>query len=165
VQCILDVAWQDFYEVITPSDDVSSTGPGSGIYSLPGGVTTLSPAMALFGLDPAESGIKYLLVDQKGLPEGGPGAIRGNRATFKTTCVNGPELFSRMKPPPRPPDPPRLEGPPRTCERILRLDAKPDASLMHWSMDIEINGEPWTRYEMTLRREQAVAMGSAEVKR
>jgi hypothetical protein len=152
VQCILNVSWQEFYEIIAPSDDVAASGPNAGVYNLPGGISTLSPSMALFGLDPTQAGLKYLLVDQKGLPEGGSGSIRGNRATFKTTCVNGAELFSRMKPPPRPPDPARAEGPPRTCERFLRLDAKPDASVMHWSMDIEINGEPWTRLEMTLRR-------------
>lgn len=150
VQCILDVSWQDIHEVILLGEDQSNAE--AGIYNLPGGVSNLSPAMALFGLDPASSAINYLLVDQKGLPEGGSGSIRGNRATFKTTCVNGAELFARMKPPPSPPDPTRPEGPPRTCDRILRLEAKPEANLMHWSMDIEINGEPWTRYEMTLRR-------------
>ena len=53
--------------------------------------------MLLFGLDPAQSAIHHLMVDNKGLPEGGPGSNTGNRATFKTTCVNAPILLSTMR--------------------------------------------------------------------
>lgn len=164
VQCVLGVSWQDFYEVVPPPDNLDD--PPGGMFQLPGGVSNLSPAVALFGLDPVAAGLKYLVVDQKGLPEGGQGSIKGDTATFRTNCVNGAELLAGMKPPPPPefPDPPRPEGPPRTCGRIFRIDAKPDANVLHWSMDIEINDVLWTRMEMTLRRDAAVAAGSAPQK-
>ena len=154
VQCILDVSWQEFRETIAPSDDVSKRDAPAGSYTLPGGTPYLAPSMLLLGLDPAQSGIRYLLVDDKGLPEGGVGTIKGNKATLKTSCVNGPALFAEMKPPPAgdKDHPFRIEGPPRVCNRIQRLEVKTDASVVHWSIDIEINGETWTRIEMTMRR-------------
>jgi hypothetical protein len=102
--------------------------------------------MALFGIDPGKAGINYLLVDNKGLPEGGIGFLAGDRATFKAACVNAAILFNSMKPPPRDRESPHV------CERILRIDAKPDGKLVFMSFDIEINGDHWTRYEMSLRR-------------
>lgn len=148
VQCILDVAWADIYAV-TPE----------GAYNLPGGVSYLSPAMMLFGLDPGQSAINYLLVDNKGLPEGGPGANTGNRATFKTSCVNGSALMSAMPevvPDERRPERPRVW---QTCERVIRFDAKANARVVHMSMDININDETFTRFEMTLRRVEATEAG------
>ncbi len=134
VQCVLNVTWQDLYDV--NMDDGK-------VYNLPGGVSYLDPAMLLFGLDPGKSGINYLLVDNKGLPEGGLGFVAGNRATFKTPCVNGPALLGAMKP---------LDPPARTCDRTIYIDAKPDAKLVFMSIDIDINEEPFTRYVMSLRR-------------
>lgn len=60
---------------------------------VPGAVSYLNPAMALFGLDSRNSAINYLLVDNKGLPEGGLGRNTGNRATFRTRCVNQPGVL------------------------------------------------------------------------
>jgi hypothetical protein len=140
VQCILNVGWPDIYV-------------DQGQYNLPGGVAYLDPAMILFGLDPGRSAITYLLVDNKGLPEGGPGTISGNRAIFKTSCVNAADLFQRMPPPPSPPEAPNYRTSPRTCQRTLRIDAKADPKVVHLSMDIEINTDLWTRTEMTLRRD------------
>jgi hypothetical protein len=85
-------------------------------------------------------------VDHKGLPEGGLGSSTGNRATFRTTCVNAPSLLSPMRPP-QPPNPPY-----RTCDRIIRIDAKPDAGVLHLWMDIEIDRDRHTSMEKTLRR-------------
>jgi hypothetical protein len=138
VQCILDVSWQDIYTQLGAN--------------LPGGVSYLSPAMLLFGLDPTQAAIHHLLVDNKGLPEGGPGANTGNRATFKTTCVNAPILLSRMPevvPDERRPDRPREW---QTCNRVTRFSAKPDSRVVNISMDIDINDETFTRLEITMRR-------------
>jgi hypothetical protein len=148
VQCVLNVAWEDIYEVLYPQGDLQpgEPPPPVGAFTLPGGVSYLDPAMALFGIDPGKSGINYLLVDNKGLPEGGMGFLAGDRATFKAACVNAAILFNGMKPPPRGREPPHV------CERILRIDARPDGKLVYMSFDIEINGDHWTRYEMSLRR-------------
>lgn len=143
VQCVLSVMWVDMYRIVSPTENA-----GGGIFSIPGGVSYLDPSMALFGLDPGKSALQYLLVDHKGMPEGDSGFIKGNRATFKTQCVNAPALFNEMD----------ISGSP-ICERIIRIDARPDAKVLHWSMDIVIGVEgakdPYTRFEMTLRRMEA----------
>jgi hypothetical protein len=147
VQCVLNVKWQDFYEVVSPEDlEPDEPAPPVGVFTLPGGASYLDPAMALYGLDPGKSAINFLLVDSKGLPEGTLGLIKGNRATFKTPCVNAAVLLNAMKP--APPE----TGSWRTCERTLYIDAKPDAKLVFMTMDIEINDDIWTRFTMSLRR-------------
>jgi hypothetical protein len=135
VHCILNVTWLDIWNI---NYEGGSIGP------LPGGEAFLSPAMVLFGIDPGAAKVNYLLVDHKGLPEGGLGSIKGARATFRTPCVNGPALLLQMN----------TSG---TCKRTIRIDAKPEGSLVHLSMDIEIEGIDGvkaisTRYEMSLRR-------------
>lgn len=147
VQCVLNVEWRDIYEIVN-----SSGLEPAGAFNLPGGVSYMNPSMSLFGLDPGTAGINHLLVDNKGLPEGGIGSVAGDRATFKTPCVNAPILFNAMKPPPRD----REEGPPRTCERTIRIDAKPDAALLHMTVEISINDVIWTRQDLTLRRDKPV---------
>lgn len=144
VQCVFNIVWQDIREVISPGPDVEDAG----MFELPGAAPNLAPSMAVFGLEPARAEIRYLLVDQKGLAEGGQGGIVGNRATLRTPCANAPTLFLAMKPAPRG----RPEGPPRKCERILRIDARSDAKVVNLMIDVEVNGEVWTRLVMTLRR-------------
>jgi hypothetical protein len=135
VQCILDVVWQEIYEV---TDE--------GAFNLPGFVPYMNPAMELFGLDPGRAGVGHLLVDHKGLPESTLGFIKGNRLVFKAPCVNAPVLFGAMK----------LDRVDdrilQTCERITYIDAKVDSKVVHMSVDIEINGLTFTRIQMTLRR-------------
>jgi hypothetical protein len=99
VQCVFNVSWLD-------------------IHTSPNGVSYLNPAMALFGLDPANGAINHLLVNNKGLAEGGMGASTGNRATFRTSCVNQPGM---------------LGG----CERIFRIEAAPDARILYMWIDVE----------------------------
>jgi hypothetical protein len=155
VQCVLNVTWQDMHDMVTEETNPDFTKNETGIFNLPGGVAYLSPAVMLFGLDPGHAAISYLLVDNKGLPEGGTGQVNGNRATFKTTCVNAPVLLDAIRPPTRPPRPPGSGTGWRTCDRVLYIDAKPDARVVNMSMEIRIDDEPFTRIEMTLRREPA----------
>jgi hypothetical protein len=157
VQCVLNVSWEDFYEVVTPEDlEPGEPAPPVGVFNLPGGVSYLDPAMALFGIDPGKPAINFLLVDSKGLPEGTLGLIKGNRATFKTPCVNAAVLLAAMKP--APPG----TGTWRTCERTLYIDAKPDAKLVFMTMDIEINDDLWTRLTFSLRRVADVPAATAK---
>jgi hypothetical protein len=74
VQCILNATWQEYWTM---------TGQ-------PQLLDYLDPSMMLLGLDPGRSAINMLLVNDKGLPEGGPGRIKGNTATFYSPCVNTP---------------------------------------------------------------------------
>lgn len=132
LQCIFDISWPDMFQ-------------GLEMYNLPGGVAYLSPAMMLVGLDPGRQGITFLLVDHKGLPEGGAGSIAGQRATLRAPCVNAARLFLSMNPASR------YEGrPPDICERITRIDARD--SVVNMVTDIEINGELATIIDVTLRR-------------
>jgi hypothetical protein len=153
VQCVLNVTWQDMYDMVTDEINPDFTRNETGIFSLPGGVAYMSPSVMLFGLDPGRGAISYLLVDHKGLPEGGTGEVNGNRATFKATCVNAPVLLAAIRPPTRPARPPGLATSWRTCDRIIYIDAKPDARVVNMSIEIRIDDEPFTRIEMTLRRE------------
>jgi hypothetical protein len=148
VQCILNVYWQDMYEIVyQASAEGAVDNAPTGVFELPGGVSYLDPSMALFGIDPEKSEINYLLVDQKGMPEGGLGYVRGNRATFKSKCVNEGTLLDAMKPVEF------NERLPNSCNRIIHFDAKPDSKVVLVSMDIEINDDAFTRMTMTMRRE------------
>jgi hypothetical protein len=106
VQCVLNVRWEDLYDVNFEEGTVTAA---------PGAVSYLNPAMALFGMDPGKASINYLLVDNKGLPEGGLGSNTGNRAMFKTACVN-------------------LDV---NCQRIVRIEARPDARLLYMWIEVE----------------------------
>lgn len=159
VQCVLNVTWKDMYEmVLQQSEEGAETVDSSptGIFELPAGVSYLDPAMALFGLDPGKSQINYLLVDNKGLPEGGLGQITGNRATFRTTCVNEATLLGAMKPEEfndRMPD---------SCKRTLYFDARQDSKVVLVTMDIDINDDVFTRATITMRRQAEEAAPPAK---
>lgn len=144
VQCVLNISWLDMYQIVQPSGEGSDP---AGVFNLPGGVSYLNPSMVLFGLDPGTDGINYLLVDNKGLPEGGLGATRGNIAKFRTTCVNAPELFNRMIP----------NMTYRTCDRFVSIEARPESRLAYLTIEIEINEELRTRGVISMRRMQVTA--------
>jgi len=150
VQCVLNVFWQDMYEVLMQQSEAgaeSVDASPTGVFELPGGVAYLDPSMALFGLDPGNSAISYLVVDNKGMPEGGPGHVSGNRATFKTTCVNAPTLLNAMKPEEF------NDRMPGSCLRTIHFDARPDSKVVLVTIDIEINDDVFTRATMTMRRQ------------
>lgn len=142
MQCIFNITWLDEYEQILDPDQGTP-----GVYNLAGGVSYLNPSMMLVGLDPGKQGVGFLLVDNKGLPEGGSGSIAGNRATLRAPCVNAPALFHSMNPDVR-----FGNRRPDTCVRITRIDARPGSTIVHLSIAIEINREPATLIEVTLRR-------------
>jgi hypothetical protein len=150
VQCIIQAQWHDMYELINGSEPVEegTNPPPPGMYRVPGGESYLGPSMLMIGMDPGKSGVNYLLVDNKGLPEGGLGSIAGNRATFRTPCVNGPVLLNNMKPQ-------QINyRVPTSCDREFRIDAKDGSSVVHMAFDVEINDEIFTRFELSLRREK-----------
>jgi hypothetical protein len=156
VQCVFNVRWEETHEFVQPAAELPQPGepvpPAAGAYELPGGVPYLSPAVMLFGRDPGQHAILHLAVNNKGLSEGGPGFVAGNRATFRTACVNGPRVMGAMKPPPKPPQPPKYEVAWRTCDRIVRIDAKPGANVVFITIELAINDDPFTLINLTLRR-------------
>lgn len=142
LQCILNVAWDNFG--LLPGGDV-----------LAGGISYLGPAMQLFGVDPGKPAISHLLVDSKGLSEGGTGVIKGNKAIFKTACVDAPSMLADMPTlvgAGKRPQPPYYHTAWMTCDRTVRIDAEPDSKVLHMAIDINLNGELFTRIEMTMRR-------------
>lgn len=143
LHCIFNIYWEDLFEIILDPDQ----GP-PGVYNLPGGVPWLRPSMMLIGLDPAKGGLTHLLVDNKGLPEGGSGSIAGNVATLRAPCVNAPALFLAMNPDTR-----FLGRPPATCERITRIDTRPGSRVVNLSITMEINREHASSFIVILRRE------------
>jgi hypothetical protein len=135
VQCVFNVSWLDMWIIDPETGNV-----------LPEAVSYLNPAMALFGIDPGKTAINHLLVNNKGLAEGGRGAHTGNRATFRTSCVNQPGI---------------LGG----CERIFRIEANADAQLLYMWIDVEKGpkdiGPPASSILLSLRRaatEQAAGL-------
>lgn len=142
MQCIFNVGWTDQFDIIMDPD----AGP-VGQYSLPGGVAYLNPSMLLVGLDPGVQGIGFLLVDSKGLPEGGSGFIAGDRATLRAPCVNARDLYQRLNPAAE-----FSDRRPQSCERITHIDARAGADLVHLSISIELNEELVTLTRLTLRR-------------
>lgn len=122
VQCIFNVRW---HEVSIPFSTGMPSFP-------PGSVAYLSPAMALFGMEPGVPSLQYLLVNHKGLPEGGPGVNHGYRARFTTRCVN--EVLG--------------------CRRRITYEAQEDARLLYMTIEIdnEISGERIASIVMSLRR-------------
>lgn len=144
IQCILDLKWPDLYEVRYPEPD--TLDGRTGVFEVPGGVANLSPSMALYGMDPGSSGLRFLLVDGKGIAKGTAGGQTGNRATFTTPCASSATLLNKMYPD-------QIDNrPPQTCTETVRLDARPDSKVVFMSVDYEVNDELFTRYELTLRR-------------
>lgn len=143
VQCIMNIGWQEQYEV--NMDPEKGT---VGIWNLPGGIPYLNPSMMLIGLEPANQGLRQLLVDNKGLPEDAAAQVAGDRATLRAECVNAPVLFAAMNP-----EKSYENKLPAICERITRIDAKPNSKVVQLAVDIQINRQLVTQLQMTLRRD------------
>lgn len=144
MHCIFNISWLDEYETIMDPE----RGP-VGVHNLPGGVSYLNPSMLLVGLDPDKQGVTFLLVDNKGLPEGGSGSLAGDRATLRAPCVNAPKLFLAMNPAHK-----FSYRPPQTCERIIQIDARPGAKSVLMDISIRLNDELFSMTRLTLNPSQ-----------
>lgn len=143
IHCILNIGWQDQFEVNMDPDAGTI-----GMWNLPGGISYLNPSMMLLGLEPARQGLHLLLVDNKGLPEGASATVAGDRATLRVPCVNARALFLAMNP-----EKSYENRSPATCERITRIDARSGGKVVLVAVDIEINSLLVTQIQMTLRRD------------
>lgn len=123
VHCIFNVRWFDMAQVNFETG-ARATPPGS--------ISYLNPAMALFGMQPGGPSLHFLLVDNKGLPEGGPGALNGSYARFITRCVNA------------------VLG----CQRKMTIEAREGSNLLYMTIeaDNEFTRTPISTIVMSLRR-------------
>jgi hypothetical protein len=115
VQCTITVSWPE--------------GHGDNGQEILGGVSTLEPAMVLYGLDPDELAVHYLLVDNKGVADGGLGFIKGDTMTTADPCV----------------------GIPGDCTRTTKITAQRDGKLVQMQIDIEREGNLAVRYLFVMR--------------
>lgn len=83
-------------ETVKGLGDCRAVGTGPGVHCVLnvtwGPTSTLAPAMIQYGIDPDNLGVRYLQVNNRGIAEEALGFLRGNRATFKTECVNVPAI-------------------------------------------------------------------------
>jgi hypothetical protein len=115
VQCTITVSWP--------------AAQGDNGQEILGGVSTLEPAMVLYGLDPDELAVHYLLVDNKGVADGGLGYIKGDTMTTRDPCV----------------------GIPGDCTRTTKITAQRDGKLVQMQIDIEREGNLAVRYLFVMR--------------
>jgi hypothetical protein len=123
VQCEIKVVWP---EVI--GEDGEETL---------GGVSTLNPAIMLFGFDPDELGVRYMTVDNNGVAEPALGQLFGDTLTSKEICASIPG----------------------NCQRVSRITAKPDLKVIDMQVDIQRDYNNVLGYRFLMRR---VAQGQAE---
>lgn len=98
-------------------EDCIAIGSGPGVQCVRGpaphttGVS--APSMIMYGFDPNEPGIRYLLVNGRSIAESDLGKVSGDTATFRTvTCPISTDQQPRMVV--------------MTCQRRLRIYAPPD---------------------------------------
>lgn len=115
VQCEIKVTWPE------------TRGPdGEEIF---GGVSNLSPAMILYGFEPDDLGIRYLLVDSEGVAEGGVGLITGDTFMSREPCAGTPN-----------------------CQRVMRTYARPDGKVIQMQIDFEKDGKRLVGFTFLLNR-------------
>ena len=95
-----------------------------------GGVSSLNPAMILYGLDPDRRGIHFLQVDSRGIADGGVGYLTGDTLETRAPC----------------------EGIDGDCQRITQINAEPEGKLIKMQVDIEREGVLVARFSFELHR-------------
>ena len=107
---------------------------------IPGGVSTLDPGMILYGFEPDELGIRYMLVDNRGFAEPALGLVVGDTLVSRGSCVNMPG----------------------NCERIARITAPPDLKMITMQIDIEVDYRKVLGYTFVMRRVTAPPVNVSE---
>lgn len=116
LQCQLNVSWPE------------RKGPNG--ETIPGGTPNLSPAMLLFGFEPDELGVRYMLVDSNGFAEPALGLIVGDTLISKAPCVNIPGA----------------------CRKTTQITAQPDGKRVEIRIDVEVDYRRVLAYSFLLRR-------------
>jgi hypothetical protein len=115
VHCTVNVLWDEVH--------------GLDGEEVPGGISTLSPAMIQYGLDPDRLGVRFMQVDSRGIAERGNGYLFSDTLTTTTPCVGIPE-----------------------CQRTTKINAHPDGNFIETTIDIETGGRLVARYFLVMTR-------------
>lgn len=119
---------------------------------VPGGISTLDPAVMLFGFnlgshsnpmsgsgrhnanaDPESFTIAHALIDSRGVAESGTGYRAGtDTMTSRAPCI-------------------AISG---NCERLVRIIAPEDLQTIEMRIDLQIDGEVATRYDLVMHRQE-----------
>lgn len=129
VQCVVNAVW----------DDERWGGRRLGKWG-GGWVTSDSPTLLLYGVDPGQSNIRYLQVDHRGIAQGGAGLLNGNTLSYSERWVNPPE-------------------PVPIKERIVRIHAPAHGEFIQISVELMVGTEPVFRIDLNLRRVPQVPAG------
>lgn len=119
IHCVINVEWQPISWRHAPSIPSPSES------------FTMRPAVLLFGIDPAASGIHVLQVAERSIAMGALGLLSGDTLQLKTAC--GAQILGQK------------------CERHVRITARPASDLIQ--MEITISGSP--QFTFNFRREQS----------
>jgi hypothetical protein len=104
---------------------------GSSGEALLGGVSALDPANILYGFEPDRIGIRYMLVDSKGIAEGALGYLLDEETLVsRAKCVNVPG----------------------NCERIARIIASPDLKQVEMRIDLEVELKHTASFSFVMHR-------------
>lgn len=97
---------------------------------IPGGVSTLAPAMILYAFEVDWIALRYMLVDSRGTAEVGRDYLRGNTFSATSDCV----------------------GIPGDCKRVMRVNARPDGKLVQMQIDIMRDSRLALRYLFVMHK-------------
>jgi hypothetical protein len=103
-----------------------------------GGVSTLMPAMIQYGLNPDNVGIRFLLVDNKGLAHYGQGYLVNDTLTTTTPCSDAPG----------------------DCQRITRITPSIDGKIVDMQFDIERDLQNAASFKFLLHRQGQAPAGA-----
>lgn len=117
VQCELNVRWPE-------------TRGASG-EEIPGGVSTLDPAVLLLGFEPAAPGISHVFLDNKGVAD----IAVGKMASPDT-------MLSRSK----------CLGIQGNCERTVRITAEPDLRAVRMNIDLAVDQQRLVGFAFVMQR-------------
>jgi hypothetical protein len=95
-----------------------------------GAVSALNPAMILYGFEPDELGIRFMIVDSNGIADPGLGLLVGDTLVSRARCVN-------------------ITG---TCQKITRITAEPDGKRIEMNVDVEGDYKRAMSYRFVLTR-------------
>jgi len=119
VQCELNLRWPE------------TRGPGG--EEIPGGVSTLDPAVLLFGFEPALPGVSYVTVDNRGIADTAAGRmISANTLLTRSKCVAV-----------------AVTG---NCERIARITIEPGFTVIRLSIDLAIEQQKAVSFLFVMNR-------------
>ncbi len=97
---------------------------------IPSGSYSLDAAAVLFGLDPDETGILFMLVDNNGVAEPSMGKLSGDTLVARAPCIS----------------------PPDGCQRVTHITADSKLREIDMKIDITVDHIGETRYRFLMQR-------------